>query len=362
MIQSLVKPVISLSSLSNKRSETGGLHSTLKLAIGARVMLTANVDVSDGLVNGARGEVVHIVTNNSNEVSSVLVKFDNKRVGLESIQTSPHRSRFPHAVPLNKYEVVFFAKGKRGSEIKRLQFPLTLAWATTIHEVQGLTLDEIVVDMKGSRFSPGQAYVAFSRVKTLERLHILNLNVKAIKKSIDIQNEMVRLNTNLLQQVPEVLCNSSSHVTIALLNVRSILAKLPDIGADNSLSSASILCFCETWLNTSQPSPVLVDNQIDIRCDRVTCENKGGVLICVPSQMNPSNTQRFATKGIEAVSTSIDIPNAGNMQIVVVYRSPSVPQATLITVLSKVLTHVSTCNTPCVILGDFNEDLLQHQN
>ena len=33
----------------------------LKLAIGARVMLTANVDVSDGPVNRARGEVVHVV-------------------------------------------------------------------------------------------------------------------------------------------------------------------------------------------------------------------------------------------------------------------------------------------------------------
>ena len=41
---------ISLTSLSDKRSETGGLHGTLKLAIGAHVMLTANVDVSDGLV------------------------------------------------------------------------------------------------------------------------------------------------------------------------------------------------------------------------------------------------------------------------------------------------------------------------
>ena len=180
------------------------------------------------------------------------------------------------------------------------------------------------------------------------------------KPLIDVENEMVRLNTNLLQPVPQVLCDSTSvsHLTIALLNVRSIVSKLSDIKADNS---RSILCFCETWLNASQPSRTLLHDQIDIRCDR-TCENKSGVIICVPSEMCPSNTHRFATNGIEAVSATLELPNINNLQIAVVYRSSSVSQTALITVLSRLLTHVSLCNTACVILGDFNEDILHRQN
>ena len=268
----------------------------------------------------------------------------------------------PHAAPLAKYEVVFLAKGKRGSEIIRLQFPLTLAWATTIHKVQGLTLDEIVVDMKGGRFSPGQAYVAFSRVKTLTGLHIFNFNSQAIKKSIDVENEMVRLNNNVLPPMPQVFCDSASHLTIALLNVRSLVSKLQDIMCDSSLKSASILCFCETWLNATQSSPVLLNNQIDIRCDRITGENKG-VLICVPSHMNPCNAQRFATNGIEAVSVTLQLPNDNHsIQIALVYRSPNVSQTSLTVVLTRLLQHVTLCNTPCIILGDFNEDILNHPN
>ena len=55
-------------------------------------MLTTNVDVSDGLVNGARGEVVHVVTNTDNKVTPVLVKFNNNHVGLKAIQSSPYRA------------------------------------------------------------------------------------------------------------------------------------------------------------------------------------------------------------------------------------------------------------------------------
>ena len=94
---------IALSSLSEKRSEAGGLQSTLKLAVGACIVLTVNVDVSDGLVNGARGGVVHIVTNTQCVVTVVLIKFDSPEVGLKAVHSSPYRATFTSAVSLGKH-------------------------------------------------------------------------------------------------------------------------------------------------------------------------------------------------------------------------------------------------------------------
>ena len=108
--------------------------------------------------------------------------------------------------------------------------------------MQGLTLEAIVVDMKGKRFSPGQIYVALSRIKALSGLHIVNFDANAIRKSSLVDDEMSRLRTKLLQSVQPLQCfPCTSHVTIALLNVRSIGAKLADIKADIELLSADVL-------------------------------------------------------------------------------------------------------------------------
>ena len=61
----------------------------------------------------------------------------------------------------------------------------------------------------------------------------------------------------------------------------------------------------------------------------------------VPGRMTPSNMQRFTANSIEAVSATIRVPNAASIQIGVIYRSPSVPQTTLTTVQSRLLTHLS---------------------
>ena len=54
-----------------------------------------------------------------------------------------------------------------GGQCSRLQLPLKLAWAVTIHKAQGLTLDKVVIDVGKKEFSCEQTFVACSRVHRL---------------------------------------------------------------------------------------------------------------------------------------------------------------------------------------------------
>ena len=157
--------------------ETGNLKKILSVKVNVKVMITTNIDVSDGLTNGAMGTVTNVVINEkTGKMISILVVFDSKDVGQEAIHMSAYKHKNQNAVPIYKTQATFPIHKKSSCQATRSQFPLTLAWAVTIHKCQGLTLPEIVIDMtpaKG-RFKPGEAYVAFSRVRTLEKLHIIN--------------------------------------------------------------------------------------------------------------------------------------------------------------------------------------------
>jgi len=119
-------------------------------------------------------------------VKTVLVKYDNPKVGRKAAK----EARTGDLCLIKKQEVKFCVGRNRASEVTRSQFPLLLAWASTIHKVQGFTVSEIVISFQG-HYVCGQAYVALqSRVRQLEGLYLRYFDSKKITCSAKVQRYM----------------------------------------------------------------------------------------------------------------------------------------------------------------------------
>ena len=88
--------------MSTNPHETGNLQKVLTVKINARVMITMNIDVVDGLTNGAMGTVTNVVIDQTiGKMSVILVAFDSEHVGQETRHTSLYNSLHQNAVPIH---------------------------------------------------------------------------------------------------------------------------------------------------------------------------------------------------------------------------------------------------------------------
>ncbi|XP_028405231.1 ATP-dependent DNA helicase PIF1-like [Dendronephthya gigantea] len=212
--------------LARGRSETGGLDYEIHIKEGARVMLTTNICIADRLINGQMGTVVSVQGNQTTNNPTVLyIKFDDPNAGKDLIITKGnHFAKENHVVPIEPVLAkIKIRPGKASSpEIQRVQFPVTLAWACTVHKVQGLTLEKVVLStelVKQRSFNYGQIYVALSRATSLNGLFILGqVESKHIKTNPKVLSEYERLQTDCPISVENTVYDHSNVLTISLLN------------------------------------------------------------------------------------------------------------------------------------------------
>ena len=144
----------------------------LKLKVGAQVIFCRN-DYSHGCVNGTIAKVKEL----SDE--SILVQLENgKEVNVEKLTWESKEKTYDKNARKLETEIV-------GTFT---QYPLKLAWAITIHKSQGMTFDRMHFDLSNGTFMPGQAYVAISRLRTLEGLTLSqNISWYDIKQNSEIK-------------------------------------------------------------------------------------------------------------------------------------------------------------------------------
>lgn len=124
----------------------------LTLKVGAQVVFIRN-DQSRRWVNGTIGKV----TCARKDALEVELESGDKHIVERVIWENVH-----YEYDEKTKKVIEKVKGSY------TQYPLRLAWALTVHKSQGLTFNNVIIDMGRGAFSAGQAYVALSRCRSFE--------------------------------------------------------------------------------------------------------------------------------------------------------------------------------------------------
>jgi exonuclease III len=353
----------------NDTSKTMNLSSKVETALGLRNELSCNVDIEDGMANGAPCILTAVgPIDNTGRYKHMWVQFENENMGSKCrLENKTLYTKFinPKWTPLFRVKRLFSAGKYKSAKVMRDQFPIRCAAAKTCHRCQGDTMECLVVDFSGKTF-PHAHYVGLSRVTQLENLSIRHLNIKNIAVDKFVGTEMKRLRSSPLL-ISDPLNNSNNTFNILYQNVRSLRKHFPDILSCEHYNNTNINIFSETKLTDKD-----VTNQYNMtdfymyRCD--SPKNRAyGLMVYSKNKFNNNTIHKYTLHNFSYIETVLmdaqtGLPDIPVISVAGLYVSPKTTKEDLKLHLHEIIDVLKEKRQPYVVIGDMNINLLNIQD
>ena len=327
----------------------------LELKIGARVILVANDDLLDNLVNGVPGKVVGFAYRQRPGVSqkminAIIVAFDEPNIGEERRRKyhDIHPSvKSQNGVPIFRYTQQF-QRNKKNSKKKHStpcsveQFPLNLFYASTSHKVQGKTLKDIdVVCHSHPNLPQGCGYVMLSRCTSIDNIYLA--------EDFDLSKIRPHEESLLVAKKLEEKCLAKKlkkeKFDIFYVNMQG-KSHFEDVQHDIYANQSDVVCLVETWFKPNEHM-----EWKDRKSIHASFGNGKGVSTYTKTDTNHCNkmmqinsTEKFQLVQMLVMNETI--------QLFVVYISSGANMQHIVKCIQEML----YLDLDIMLLGDFNFD------
>lgn len=161
-----IVPVCNNNRLIQQEAKRANISDDLSLCVGTQIMVSYNIYPKDEVVNGTMGVIKEI--NRVGDTYDVMIYvYSTKNI---------------HLIPYIPFEFQDFDRNNNlKTKILFKYLPLRVAYASSIHKIQGQTIDYAEMDLGKSIFAYGQFYTSISRVKKMGNIKLLDLDADSCR-------------------------------------------------------------------------------------------------------------------------------------------------------------------------------------
>ncbi|KAG5666197.1 hypothetical protein PVAND_017659 [Polypedilum vanderplanki] len=350
-----------------KRKDSQNLVLDLELVIGVKYMIATNIDVTDGLFNGATG-VLKFIEIINNRPQALYLEMDDKTIGRSAIGKRKDimvKNKIPlNWTPIFKIKKTFNVLKNGSVQVTREQYPLNPAECITVHKSQGQSMPKVAVDLYASerKMDRSMLYVAFSRATSLEGLFIIGQFVPPEKVENDnpVRLEYQRMERDCLLIPKFKFLQNVNNNTIQIIsqNIQSLQKHISCIKEDLTFLNSHLILLQETWAQDSKDYNIPGFTELSRNAFNGPQSLAQGTIIFVKdlfaNRIVPSRANVFERQNqhIEVTSCIVD----GSILILNIYKNPSAGLELCKEAVQTYQDLIRNFNT-VFLFGDLNEDL-----